>query len=91
MALITAKKNYSGELERSEKNDFLIRKVYLPYDLDFAIYYDVHLSRNLAFSTDEVTWGEYTQLHLEDELVEKFRLTFLQKCYLTEKDTFRMK
>lgn len=42
---------------------------FLPYNFDFSIYYDVHLSSNLPFSANEVAWGEYSQLHLQDEVV----------------------
>lgn len=57
---------------------------FLPYDLDLSVYYDVHLSCNLAFSANEVAWSEYSQLHLQNELVQKFGLASLQKCYLMD-------
>lgn len=58
--------------------------VSLPYHLNLSIYYNVHLSCNLSFSANQVTWGEYSQLHLQDELVQELRLAFLQKRHLMD-------
>ena len=47
----------------------IIEHFLLPYDVDFSIYYDVHLSCNLAFPANEVTWGENSQFHFQHKVV----------------------
>lgn len=81
---------YTGEQQTIHETGYSNKRsahANLPYDLDDTIGNDKHFPRNLSASANEVSWCKNISLHLQNQIVEKLGLTFLENCHLIKKIT----